>query len=62
MFLPSDPICQELKGGSSFALLKVTPEEAVPPDEIISFCELFRDKFTQTAYWQEVTYVRVRRA
>jgi diadenosine tetraphosphate (Ap4A) HIT family hydrolase len=34
----------ELKGGHSFALLKVTPEEAVPPAEIITFCELFRDK------------------
>ena len=36
----------ELKGGKSFALLKVTPEEAVPPDEIIPFCELLKDKLT----------------
>lgn len=36
---------EELKGGRSFALLKVTAEEAVPPGEIISFCELLRDKF-----------------
>jgi diadenosine tetraphosphate (Ap4A) HIT family hydrolase len=35
----------ELKGGGSFALLKVTPEEAISPDEVISFCELLRDKF-----------------
>lgn len=34
----------ELKGGGSFALLKVAPEEAVPPDEIVSFCELLRAK------------------
>ena len=44
---PSD-LPQELKGGGSFALLKVTPEEAVPPDEIISFCEMLRDKFVYT--------------
>jgi len=37
----------ELKGGRSFALLKVSAEEAVPPDEIIAFCELLRDRFTQ---------------
>ena len=35
----------ELKGGRSFALLKVTPEEAVPPSIIISLCELLRDQF-----------------
>jgi diadenosine tetraphosphate (Ap4A) HIT family hydrolase len=38
----------ELKGGRSFGLLKVTPEEAVPPNEIIAFCELLRDKFVYT--------------
>jgi hypothetical protein len=37
----------ELKGGNSFALLKVTPDEAVPPDEIITFCQLLKDKFSQ---------------
>ena len=36
---------EELKGGKSFALLKVTPETAVPPNEITSFCELLRNKF-----------------
>ena len=39
----------ELKGGKSFALLKVSAEEAVPPDEIIAFCELLRDRFVQTS-------------
>jgi diadenosine tetraphosphate (Ap4A) HIT family hydrolase len=39
----------ELKGGKSFALLKVTHEEAVPPNEIISFCELLRDRFVYTS-------------
>ena len=34
-----------LRGGGSFALLKVPPEEAVPTSQIISFCELLRDKF-----------------
>ena len=36
----------ELKGGKSFELLKVTLEQAVPPTEIIAFCELLKDKFT----------------
>ena len=35
----------ELKGGKSFVLLKATPAEAVPPREIISFCELLKDRF-----------------
>lgn len=38
----------ELKGGHSFALLKVTPEEAVPPNEIIAFCESLKGKFAYT--------------
>ena len=38
----------ELRGGGSFALLKVTPEEAVLPDKIIAFCELLRDKSVYT--------------
>jgi hypothetical protein len=45
---PSD-LPDELKGGNSFALLKVIPEEATPPDEIISFCELLKDKFAYTS-------------
>ena len=44
---PSD-LPDELKGGNSFALLKVIPEEAISPDEIISFCELLKDKFAYT--------------
>ena len=35
----------ELKGGKSFALLKVAPEEAVPADEITAFCERLRSRF-----------------
>ncbi len=35
---------EELKGGGSFKLLKVTPEEAVPPKEIITFCELLKGR------------------
>jgi diadenosine tetraphosphate (Ap4A) HIT family hydrolase len=38
---------EELKGGHSFALLKVTRAEAVPPNEVIAFCELIKGKFTQ---------------
>lgn len=39
----------ELKGGRSFELLKVSAEGAVPPREIIAFCELLRDRFVQAA-------------
>jgi diadenosine tetraphosphate (Ap4A) HIT family hydrolase len=38
-----------LKGGKSFALLKVTDEEAVPSNKIIAFCELLRDRFVEAA-------------
>jgi len=44
---PAD-LPDDLKGGRSFALLKVAPEEAIPPGDIISFCELLRDKFAYT--------------
>jgi diadenosine tetraphosphate (Ap4A) HIT family hydrolase len=37
----------ELKGGKSFALLKVSAEEAVQSNEIIAFCEQLRDRFVQ---------------
>jgi hypothetical protein len=39
---------EELQGGKSFALLKVPPEEAIPPDQIISFCELLKHNFVYT--------------
>lgn len=38
----------ELKGGRSFALLKVTDEEAILQGEVIAFCELLKDKFAYT--------------
>jgi diadenosine tetraphosphate (Ap4A) HIT family hydrolase len=40
---PAD-LPNELKGGKSFALLKVLPEEYVPQAEVISFCELLKSK------------------
>lgn len=43
---PSD-LPDELKGGKSLALLKVMPEEAVPPHEIIVFCGSLKDRFDQ---------------
>ena len=43
---PAD-LAEELKGGNSFSLLKVSREEAVPSGEIIAFCELLRNKLTQ---------------
>jgi hypothetical protein len=48
VFAKPPGLSDELKGGNSFALLKVKPEEAVPPDEIISFCELLKDRFVYT--------------
>jgi diadenosine tetraphosphate (Ap4A) HIT family hydrolase len=45
---PSD-LPEELKGGHSFALLKVTPEEAIPPGKIIAFCELLKNRLTTVA-------------
>lgn len=35
----------ELKGGKSFALLKVSAEESVPANEVITFCRLLKDRF-----------------
>jgi diadenosine tetraphosphate (Ap4A) HIT family hydrolase len=37
---------EELKGGRSFALLKVAPEEAIPPSEIAAFCEVLRERLS----------------
>jgi diadenosine tetraphosphate (Ap4A) HIT family hydrolase len=47
VFAKPPDLPNELKGGKSFALLKVTDEEAVPPNQIIAFCELLRDRFAQ---------------
>lgn len=38
---------EELKGGKSFALLKVTAEEAVSTGETTAFCELLKQKWTE---------------
>jgi hypothetical protein len=35
----------ELKGGKSFGLLKVSPAEAVPAEEIAAFCESLKQRF-----------------
>jgi len=47
VFAKPSNLPEELKGGGSFALLKVTDEEAVPPRQIIAFCELLRNRFAQ---------------
>jgi diadenosine tetraphosphate (Ap4A) HIT family hydrolase len=49
VFAKPPDLLDELKGGKSFALLKVTEEEAVPPSQIIAFCEVLRDRFIQAA-------------
>ena len=41
---PAD-LPDELKGGKSFAFLKVTEEEAVPRKEVIRFCQSLKDQF-----------------
>ena len=48
VFAKPSNLPDELKGGRSFALLKGSAEEAVPPEEIIAFCELLRDRFAYT--------------
>jgi diadenosine tetraphosphate (Ap4A) HIT family hydrolase len=35
----------ELKGGISFALMKVAEKDAAPASEIIAFCELLKNRF-----------------
>jgi diadenosine tetraphosphate (Ap4A) HIT family hydrolase len=40
---------EELWGGRSFALLKVSREEAVPPARIVEFCQLLKDRFNHDA-------------
>ncbi len=47
MFARPQDFPKELIGGGSFALLKVTEEDAVPPNEIVAFCELLKDRFAQ---------------
>ena len=45
VFAKPSNLPEELKGGGSFALLKVTDEEAIPSNKIIAFCELLRNRF-----------------
>lgn len=45
VFAKPHELTDELKGGNSFALLKVSTEEAVPAKEVIAFCELLKDRF-----------------
>jgi diadenosine tetraphosphate (Ap4A) HIT family hydrolase len=45
---PAD-LPEELKGGKSFSLLKVSRKDAVPPAEIISFCQSLQNRFQQQA-------------
>jgi len=49
IFAKAHDLPEELKGGKSFALLKVTSEEAVAPAEVIAFCELLRDRFARSS-------------
>jgi diadenosine tetraphosphate (Ap4A) HIT family hydrolase len=45
---PAD-LPEELKGGKSFALLRASPEVAVPAEEVITFCDLLKTRFIHTA-------------
>ena len=44
VFAKPHDLSEELRGGGSFALLKVSREEAVPPGKIIEFCELLKNR------------------
>jgi diadenosine tetraphosphate (Ap4A) HIT family hydrolase len=46
VFAKPHDLPEELNGGRSFNLLKVSAEEAVPPAKIIAFCEFLKDRFT----------------
>jgi diadenosine tetraphosphate (Ap4A) HIT family hydrolase len=46
VFAKPHDLPEELKGGNSFALLKVSAEEAVPPREIITFCESLKNQYS----------------
>ena len=37
----------ELKATRIFAMLKVTADEAVPPDEVRAFCEMLRERYAR---------------
>lgn len=45
MFAKPHDFPEELKGGKSFALLKVS-KEAVPPEKIATFCDLLKSRFS----------------
>jgi diadenosine tetraphosphate (Ap4A) HIT family hydrolase len=47
VFAKPSGLPEERKGARSFALLKVTPQEAVPPEEIIRFCVSIKARFEQ---------------
>ena len=44
VFAKTADLPDELKGGKSFALLKVTVEEAISANEIIEFCQLLKER------------------
>ncbi len=44
VFAKPQGLTNDLKGSKSFALIKVSESEAVPPDEISAFCEALRNK------------------
>jgi diadenosine tetraphosphate (Ap4A) HIT family hydrolase len=45
VFAKPSNLPEELKGGGSFALPKVSPEVAVPSEKVIAFCELLEARF-----------------
>ena len=48
VFAKPKNLSNDLKGGKSFALIKVPESEAVSPNEIISFCEVLKNKFAES--------------
>jgi diadenosine tetraphosphate (Ap4A) HIT family hydrolase len=46
VFAKPNNLPADLKGGKSYALIKVAESEALPPGEIISFCETLKNRFS----------------
>jgi len=45
VFAKSHDLPQDLFGGKSFALINITKEEAVPPEDVKEFCDLLHEKW-----------------
>jgi diadenosine tetraphosphate (Ap4A) HIT family hydrolase len=49
VFAKPQNLSHDLKGGKSFALLKVSERESVPSNEISAFCDVLKSKFAHVS-------------